>query len=80
MQTVKLESTPHAFTGDTPVLTKWKFDQIFEFAWYRVWPMPSWAPYSFEDKEQFREDGQRVLVERLWQRGVRKASLHLDPG
>jgi uncharacterized protein YeaO (DUF488 family) len=25
-----------------------------------------------------REDGQRILVERLWPRGVRKASLQLD--
>jgi uncharacterized protein YeaO (DUF488 family) len=25
-----------------------------------------------------REDGQRFLVERLWPRGVKKASLHLD--
>ena len=25
-----------------------------------------------------REDGQRFLVERLWPRGVRKTSLHLD--
>jgi|GEM_PF-4474467 len=66
----KLESTPHAFTGDTPVLTKCKFDQIFAFAWYRSWPMPSWAPYSFEDKEQFR-NALWAAVEELLREGNR---------
>jgi hypothetical protein len=52
------------------VLTKWKFDQIFEFAWYRIWPMPSWAPYSFEDKEQFR-NALWAAVEQLLREGNR---------
>jgi hypothetical protein len=53
-QTVKLgKHAPHVHR-DTPVPTKWKFDQIFEFAWYRIWPMPSWAPYSFEESHSLR--------------------------
>jgi hypothetical protein len=55
---------------DTPVLTKWEFDQIFEFAWYRIWPMPKWAPYSFEDKEQFR-NALWTVVEELLREGNR---------
>ena len=49
-----LGTRTHVFTGSTLVLTKSKFDQIFDFAWYRIWEMPSWAPYSFKEKEHFR--------------------------
>ena len=38
----------------TLVLTESKFDRIFNHVWYEVWAMPPWAPYSFEEKEYFR--------------------------
>lgn len=36
------------------MLTESKFDRIFNHVWYEVWAMPPWAPYSFEEKEYFR--------------------------
>jgi hypothetical protein len=35
-------------------VTESKFDRIFNHVWYEVWAMPSWAPYSFAEKEEFR--------------------------